>query len=935
MDHSESQSSEQANTANILGSLRGEQSASGKKTKIINSVGCFTEPPRQPDILKGDETEGNQDSDKDNNNEEDEEMRIAMNMALAIQKNPNLTPEEIRQLVGETQKEQQLNIAAAVASKKEKEQQQQLLIPGRLGNTFLGFKEEDENRGTTNSFLNPQASQNNVFSAASFQDSINKTMQGIVGGTATAMTPDEKIKNTSSLPLKTARETLISMPDSRKQDELMLQNSTDFSVEGEVLLSSAVWKRRSGFGKYNQKAWERRRITLKGAILQYFKEDSLDNEESLSSADQDHIDTKDTTDAINSKNPNWLAMNIEKAKANVEKNIEKAKANMEKNMEKAKANMEKFATTISSEMNLSFHEDDPNVPRGVLHLVKESATVGAAMGHSGSPTPYCLSVKVGKETKWKLCFDTHELQMKWLTALTDIIVKSSVDGYTKPHEDEVSSGYFSQTESWKMDDYQITSIFAGDKHESIKEDGEKDTAKDAEMKEIGEEKTRELIFDNHNDSDDHQIEESPAEKDEEENPEINYKLSETGVYVAAAIVNTALIFTQVSSSTPNRYWHIATLANVGLYLLLSKQCKSRNEKKSFRASGVNKDKVSPNLKSKSSTMPRKTEVATTAKSGERKKVKKRNKIVAFKPRAGSTTMKIDSPEDVPMKNNNRFIGWRRGEDLRVRSHNYLSTKKKFPSIGTLYETVAVDILDCRIRIPDMSSRVTLPDVNFESKEPKRWHAPDLFVVSISLPTDTPSAFGRTTDDGGCYTFTLYYKMREETRKILERVTADEYDPTEEKDVGNSNVNATKLFDEWCRRAPRDDKFMSRFKLIFSGDNYKEIGVPSYIRQYNGKPILIKRPGQTGFLYDHPEQKAMEFEISLHPFPYLAKQAICYLKENFLKELILSVGFLIESRSEDELPECVIGSTQIFYPDPTYTIQGDKLFDGTSPKSHDE
>jgi len=286
-------------------------------------------------------------------------------------------------------------------------------------------------------------------------------------------------------------------------------------------------------------------------------------------------------------------------------------------------------------------------------------------------------------------------------------------------------------------------------------------------------------------------------------------------------------------------------------------------------------------------------------------------------------------------NNIRFVGWRCRESLQVRSHNYLSTKKKVPSFGTLYETVAVDLLDCKNRIPDMSSRVTLPKVNFQTKEPKRWHAPDIFVVTISLPTDAPSAFGGTKIDGGCYTITVYFRMREETRRILERITDDGYDPSAEKDVESSNVNATRLFDRWCGKASKDDKLMSRFKLIFFGDNFEDIGIPSYIRAYNGKPVLIKRPGQTGFLYDHrSEQNSMEFEISLHPFPYLAKQAFCYLVDNYFSQLVLSVGFLIESRSEDELPECVIGSAQLCHPDPSSSIRANNFFDGTSPKSHE-
>jgi hypothetical protein len=77
---------------------------------------------------------------------------------------------------------------------------------------------------------------------------------------------------------------------------------------------------------------------------------------------------------------------------------------------------------------------------------------------------------------------------------------------------------------------------------------------------------------------------------------------------------------------------------------------------------------------------------------------------------------------------------------------------------------------------------------------------------------------------------------------------------------------------------------------------------------------------------------MEFDVSFHPFPYLAKQAICYMKDNFFKKVLVTFGFVIEGRADDELPECLIGLMQLCYPNPAYAIQGPDVFAGTSKKS---
>ena len=91
------------------------------------------------------------------------------------------------------------------------------------------------------------------------------------------------------------------------------------------------------------------------------------------------------------------------------------------------------------------------------------------------------------------------------------------------------------------------------------------------------------------------------------------------------------------------------------------------------------------------------------------------------------------------------------------------------------------------------------------------------------------------------------------------------------------------------------------------------------------PVLIKRNQITGFFHDYPDLNAMEFDISLHPFPYLFKQAMAYLKDNYFDKAIATFGFVIEGRNDDELPEVVIGAMQICYPSPEYVVRDNDFF----------
>jgi hypothetical protein len=259
------------------------------------------------------------------------------------------------------------------------------------------------------------------------------------------------------------------------------------------------------------------------------------------------------------------------------------------------------------------------------------------------------------------------------------------------------------------------------------------------------------------------------------------------------------------------------------------------------------------------------------------------KVSLAKPIAGTTTIKLQEPKDAPVNaKGEHFAAWRvvPGESMLVRSHGYNSTKAKVESPGELYELVNVDIFESPQRYPDMASRVTLPKCDFDDGgKPKTWRTPDIFVISLALPTDTPSAFAKTSSDGGGYTITMYYRMHKDTRDILRRVTADGYDSSQEKpdDPQKSKVNAVRLLEEWVRRAPSDPKYQARFKVISNAHNLEEIGMPSWISKYNGKPFLVKRAGVTGFLITHPELSCVEFDVSLHAFPYLCKQALSYMK----------------------------------------------------------
>jgi Protein of unknown function (DUF1336). len=313
-------------------------------------------------------------------------------------------------------------------------------------------------------------------------------------------------------------------------------------------------------------------------------------------------------------------------------------------------------------------------------------------------------------------------------------------------------------------------------------------------------------------------------------------------------------------------------------------------------------------------------------------------IKGFKPIAGSTTIRVKGESEPTTINGENFISWcvLPPDDVQVRSHGYLKTKKKVPSASALYEIIGCDILNSTMRLENISTLVKLPHMEFDdSAEEKTWNSPDVFAVSLAVPTEEPS-MTRPSTDGEGLSVTVYYKMKKETRDILRKITGSGNESLNNEinvNIERSVVNAVKLWENWCTNAPHDEKMQARFKFIPNVHNPKEVGLPSYITKYCGKPVLIKRANVTGFLSTNPDINAMEFGISLHPFPYLAKKAMAYLKSTAFPKAIVSLSYVIEGRSDSELPEVLIGDAlKLFYPNPELACDSDDFLAGAAKSS---
>jgi hypothetical protein len=244
------------------------------------------------------------------------------------------------------------------------------------------------------------------------------------------------------------------------------------------------------------------------------------------------------------------------------------------------------------------------------------------------------------------------------------------------------------------------------------------------------------------------------------------------------------------------------------------------------------------------------------------------------------------------------------EEFHVRiGPNYSWNKKKAPSARPLYDVFAVDVFSAAKRVDHAASRFAIPE-KWASIDTGHAFVPPVFVVQIQIPADPPSFFS-SADDGPGWSICMFFGITDETLAQL-------------KDISTASP-AVRLWAKWCELAVQDKSWRARFKFIPACSNLVELGVYQSIADYNAKPILIRK---TGTLFRGPPSKPaepashpkyMEFDMHIHKFDTVAKKAI-HTMTAMCKDMFMQIGFVIEGRDDDELPEVLFGACAINRPE---------------------
>ena len=248
--------------------------------------------------------------------------------------------------------------------------------------------------------------------------------------------------------------------------------------------------------------------------------------------------------------------------------------------------------------------------------------------------------------------------------------------------------------------------------------------------------------------------------------------------------------------------------------------------------------------------------------------------------------------------------WSKGSasEFHVRSVGYKSSKSKEPSAPPLYECIGVDLVRSNKLITNVagtcpifqspSQAINVPP--YWTKDPK-WSpslgVPRIIVINMQLPYSSPSLWApQSADSDPGFSVVSYYALSPSYVEKLE------------------SCPATKLLKRLIEEG-KSMKETTALKAIGLVENLDEVGFPEIVSGYNGKPVLVTKSAKLHSL----SSEVFEIEFDIRQWSILARKSLHSLQAK-LKEARCQFGMLIEGKSDEELPEQLLGCYRIHFID---------------------
>jgi hypothetical protein len=124
-------------------------------------------------------------------------------------------------------------------------------------------------------------------------------------------------------------------------------------------------------------------------------------------------------------------------------------------------------------------------------------------------------------------------------------------------------------------------------------------------------------------------------------------------------------------------------------------------------------------------------------------------------------------------------------------------------------------------------------------------------------------------------------------------------------VQGKDIPAIKLWQRFVTQHGSDPDTKRRFKAIAIAGNWSDLDLPSKLHSFNGKPVILNKCA-----FWHRSQDVLEVNVAVHKFGFVARELLRMFLDKTAKVHIKG-SFLIQGESDNELPECVLGTVAVY------------------------
>lgn len=230
----------------------------------------------------------------------------------------------------------------------------------------------------------------------------------------------------------------------------------------------------------------------------------------------------------------------------------------------------------------------------------------------------------------------------------------------------------------------------------------------------------------------------------------------------------------------------------------------------------------------------------------------------------------------------------------IRNIRYKQTKEKVPSEFALYDCVGTDMVRDKRRIDGLMDRLpgdlacgTLPQSPLGAKPwSASWGVPRVVVVNCQLPYKAGWLMAAHPEEDGGLSVVNYFVLSREASEML------------------AEDHATPALRLW-RRFVEDGvstKDGISFKVVGRVEDLEKYEVPETFHRFNNKPVLLTKSSRV-ITKNLPE--VIEIEYDVRTWVYAARSMLANYHYR-AAEAELQIGYVVEGKSDDELPEQILG-----------------------------